>query len=524
MAALDDAQAALLRCRQHLAAAQRITRCGSWELELGDLSDIDANPLRWSDEVFRIFGYEPGAIAVTNENFFRAVHPDDRERIGAAVREAIETGKLYSIDHRVIRPDGSIRIVHEQSEIQYDAAGRPARMIGTVQDVTEQRATEAQLAFRDRMVSVGTLAAGVAHEIDNPLAAVCANLGLLAGAVAELAERAEIPPEMHDRIRNASEGADRVRAIVRDLMVLSRIDELRRGPVDVTSVLESALRMTLHELRDRARVIRDYGAVPPVDGNEARLGQVFLNLIRNAAQAIPGGDPERHHIRIACATDERGRVVVAIADTGCGIPPELRPHIFAPFVTTKPPGEGTGLGLSICQRIVAGLGGEIDFTTELGRGTEFRVTLPPRAAEPPEPPPDPAPDLAPAAASPERPRVLVLDDEAAIATVLADLLAEGHEVAVLTDAVAARDAFVAGARYDAVLCDLMMPRLGGMELHAELRRIAPEQAGRMIIMTGGACTAEAQRFLETSGVRSIEKPFRLDELHRAIGDVTRRGS
>jgi PAS domain S-box-containing protein len=520
VAALDDAQAALLRCRQHLAAAQRITRCGSWELELGDLSDIDANPLRWSDEVFRIFGYEPGAIAVSNENFYRAVHPDDRERIGAAVREAIETGTLYSIDHRVIRPDGSIRIVHEQSEVQYDAAGRPARMIGTVHDVTEQRTTEAQFAFRDRMVSVGTLAAGVAHEINNPLAAVCANLELLAGAVAELAERAEIPPEVHDRIRNASEGADRVRAIVRDLMVLSRIDELRRAAVDVTSVLESALRMALHELRGRARVIREYGRVPPVDGNEARLGQVFLNLIRNAAQAIPGGDPERHHIRIACATDERGRVVVAISDTGCGIPPELRPQIFAPFVTTKPPGEGTGLGLSICQRIVASLGGEIDFTSELGRGTEFRVTLPPRAAEPPEP----APDLAPAAASPARSRVLVLDDEATIAAVLADLLAEGHDVAVLTDAVAARDAFVAGARYDAVLCDLMMPRLDGMELHALLRRIAPEQAGRMIIMTGGACTPEAQRFLETSGVRWIEKPFRLDELHRAIGAVTRRGS
>jgi DNA-binding response OmpR family regulator len=120
--------------------------------------------------------------------------------------------------------------------------------------------------------------------------------------------------------------------------------------------------------------------------------------------------------------------------------------------------------------------------------------------------------------------LLVLDDEAAIAAVLQDLLAEGHDVAVLTDAVVARDAFVAGARYDAVLCDLMMPRLGGMELHAELQRIAPDQARRMIIMTGGACTPETQRFLETSGVRWIEKPFRLADLHLAIGDVTRRGS
>lgn len=137
-----------------------------------------------------------------------------------------------------------------------------------------------------------------------------------------------------------------------------------------------------------------------------------------------------------------------------------------------------------------------------------------------EAPPAPAPAPAPAPTSaPARVRVLVIDDEAALAAALQSLLAEGHDVAVLTDAIAARDAFAAGARYDAVICDLMMPRLTGIELHAELVRIAPDQARRMIMMTGGRFTAEARQFLETSGVRWIEKPFRLDDLHRALGAV-----
>ena len=518
-----DIEAALRRSEQHLAAAQRITHCGSWEVDLVDLVDLEANPLVWSDEVFRIFGYEPGAIEVTNENFFRAVHPDDRARITAAVHAAIASGTTYSIDHRVIRPDGSTRIVHEQSELQYDAAGRPVRMIGTVQDVTEQRSTEAQLVFHDRMVAVGTLAAGVAHEINNPLTAVCANLDLALAVLADPAgpaERAELVRELADRLRDAREGADRVRAIVRDLMVFSRGEELTRTPVDVTLVLESALRMAAHELRGRARVLRTYGDTPLVEANEARLGQVFLNLVRNAAHAIPDGAPERHQIRLASATDPRGRVVVSIADTGGGIAPELRSRIFVPFFTTKAVGEGTGLGLSICQRIVTDLGGEIAFTTEVGRGTEFRVTLPASTGAAPRP--RAAPVRPPPPASRARARVLVIDDEPMLTAALRSLLSDIHDVAVLNDAVVARDAFAAGVRYDVVLCDLVMPRLTGIQLHGALREIAPEQARRMILMTGGAFTPESRQVLESSGIAWIEKPFLLEDLCRAITEVRAR--
>jgi CheY-like chemotaxis protein len=307
-------------------------------------------------------------------------------------------------------------------------------------------------------------------------------------------------------------------------MMFSRGEELARAPVDVAHVLESAVRMAAHELRARATVHRTYGDVPLVDANEARLGQVFLNLVLNAAQAIPAGDPERNHIRLATSTDERGRVVVSIADTGCGIPPELRSRVFVPFFTTKAVG-GSGLGLSIAQRIVADLGGEIDLTSEVGRGTELRVTLPACAgAEPPGAPPQivrpeaavhPRPPLA-------RPRVLVIDDEPMLTSALRSLLADTHDVEVQNDALAARDAFAAGARYDAVLCDLMMPRLSGIQLHGALREIAPDQARRMILMTGGALTPESRDFLATSGVAWIEKPFQLEDLFRALAAITGR--
>ena len=505
---VDDVAAALRRSERQLAAAQRITHCGSWELELLDLTDFNKCILHWSDEVFRIFGYEPGAVPVNNESFFRAVHPDDRDRILTAVTTAIETGTTYSLDHRVIRPDGSIRIVHEQSEIQYDADRRPVLMIGTVQDVTELRTTETQLVFADRMASVGTLAAGVAHEINNPLAAVVANLDLLALALPRL----EGVDALSGYLDDARDGAERVRAIVRDLTVYSRSDDARREPVDVHRVLDSALRMATHELRPRARVVRAYEPVPAVVANESRLAQVFLNLLRNAAQAIPEGAPADQEIRVGCSVGPDGMVVVSIADTGCGIPPAARLRVFAPFFTTKPLGVGTGLGLSISQRIITDLGGQIEFDSEVGRGTTFRIVLPPTGATPAAPTQHAGrADRSHVA----RRTILVIDDEPFITTALRRLL-DDHEVSVLNEVPPALAAIRGGKRYDLILCDLMMPGMTGIDLYRELAHIAPEQAARVVVMTGGAFTPEARAFLDGTSVPRVEKPFELDVLDNVI--------
>ena len=166
-----------------------------------------------------------------------------------------------------------------------------------------------------------------------------------------------------------------MREIVRDLKVFSRAQEDRRGAVDVEKVLESTLRMAQNEIRHRAKVVKVYGQVPRVDANEGRLGQVLLNLIVNAVQAIPEGNYESNAITITTKVDH-DTVLVSIADTGSGIPPEVQRRLFTPFFTTKPAGVGTGLGLAISHRIVTGLGGQLDFVSEVGKGTTFRVRLP----------------------------------------------------------------------------------------------------------------------------------------------------
>ncbi|NVB83013.1 MAG: PAS domain-containing protein [Kofleriaceae bacterium] len=509
----EEVAEALRRSEHHLAAAQRITHCGSWELDLGDLSDIDGNSLVWTDEVFRIFGYEPGAIAVTNESFYRAVHPDDRERVRAAIHAAIETGAPCSLEHRVIRPDGSVRFVHEESELVCDASGRPIRMIGTVQDITVQRHTEAQLVFSDRMASLGQMAGGIAHEINNPLTAVVANLDLIARTLKKMDG---ITPALLEQVADAVEGADRVREIVRDLSAFAKADEAKTV-VDVIAVIESSLRLATHELKHRANVVRDYAGIVLVVGNEARLGQLFLNLLRNAAAAIAEGDPDNHEVRISVKTDEaRGRVVIRVADTGAGIAPEHHARIFEPFYTTNP-GVGTGLGLSICQRIVSALGGKLTFTSELGRGSEFVVELaaPTNLLRPRGMPSGSRPPLN----RPRRARVLVIDDEPPITTALEHQLGEYHDITTANEPLAALELIREDAGFDVILCDLMMPRLTGLDLYKSLDT---PLASKMVLMTGGAFPHELRDLMARTSVATVVKPFELDELLRVISAVIAR--
>jgi signal transduction histidine kinase len=250
----------------------------------------------------------------------------------------------------------------------------------------EQRRMREQLMINERLAAVGTLAAGIAHEINNPLSAILGNIAVLADDIARVLEplgRAdELPGSALDlarRIReplaDTQEAAERVRLIARDLRVFSRSDEDSRAPVDVRTVLDSAARMAAYEIRSRARLSRRYSDVPAVDANEARLGQVFLNLLVNAGQAIPEGNPDDNTITISAGVANEN-VFVEVADTGTGIPPDVLPRIFDLFYTTKPAGVGTGLGLPICHRIVTGLQGEITVDSVVGRGTTFRVSLP----------------------------------------------------------------------------------------------------------------------------------------------------
>jgi CheY-like chemotaxis protein/anti-sigma regulatory factor (Ser/Thr protein kinase) len=283
--------------------------------------------------------------------------------------------------------------------------------------------------------------------------------------------------------------------------------------VDVRGIVESATQMAWHEIRHRARLVKSLAEVPPIEGNEARLGQVFLNLLVNAAQAIPEGQADKNEVRVATRTDERGNIVVEVSDTGMGIPPENVSRVFDPFFTTK--GDGTGLGLSISYGAIRGLGGDIEVKSENGR-TTFQVTLPPskawRAA---------GPISSHDVRALTRRRVLVVDDERLVGTAIARALSEDSDVDVVNDAQQALARIAKGDRYDVILCDLMMPVMTGMDLYAEIVRIAPKLVGRLVFMTGGAFTPRARAFLESVVNPCLEKPIDTSKLRSIIARAGR---
>jgi CheY-like chemotaxis protein/two-component sensor histidine kinase len=294
-----------------------------------------------------------------------------------------------------------------------------------------------------------------------------------------------------------------VRLIVRDLKIFSRSpDEEPRGAISVITILESAIRMAWNELRHRARLVKDYVQVPEVDVNEARLVQVFLNLLVNASQALPEGSAKQNEIRISTRASAE-QVVVEVSDTGVGISPAIIGRIFDPFFTTKAVGVGTGLGLAICRRLVTDMGGELSARSELGKGTTFRVALPvareltTKVAAPVRQPP----------ANARRGRILVVDDEELIVRAVQRILSAEHDIVATLVAREALALCESGEKFDLILCDLMMPDMTGMDLYLELVRVAPAQAENMVFLTGGAFTAKARDFLAVTSIEHIEKPF-----------------
>lgn len=411
----------------------------------------------------------------------------------------------------------------EELKLLQDMADNLAFGIVTLRARMERKALASQLMVSDRMASIGTLAAGVAHEINNPLAAVIANLDYIAESVALMVKRetATAPGGRdEDLIRtgisapldDARHAAQRVRFIVRDLMIFSRTpsDEAPR-PVNVRATLESSLRMANNEIRHRARLVTEYGAVPDVMGNEARLGQVFLNLIVNAAQALPDGHADRNEIRVR--THAKGeRVIIDVSDTGTGIPPEAIGRIFDAFFTTKEVGAGTGLGLAICQRIITDMGGTITVERTGGTGTMFRVALPASERAMAEGEALTAPPRIPG----RRGCILVVDDEAIVARAVERCLVSEHDVVSSTGARIALARVGAGESFDLILCDLMMPDMTGMDFHRELTLLAPDQAKRMVFLTGGAFTKTAQQFLSSAKLEHMDKPCEAGKLRALV--------
>lgn len=324
--------------------------------------------------------------------------------------------------------------------------------------------------------------------------------------VAELAEVAQA-------LGQAREGAERIGVITRDLKVFCRsgADEVKAA-VDVRHVMESSINIAWNQIRHRARLMRHFARVPTIAGNQNRLGQVFLNLLINAAQSLPDDDVERNEISVAIAA-EGELVTIEVSDTGCGIEPERQKLIFEPFFTTKPPGVGSGIGLSMCRAIVSDMGGTIACTSSPS-GSTFRIELPAQDV--------PALTMSPPRLEPvelPRARILVIDDEPALCAVVRRLLRGEHEIVTCIDPREALKMLDKGATFDAILCDIMMPNLSGMDVYSVMRQRHPDLAARTVFMTGGAFNDPAQQFLRRVSHPVLEKPFESRALHAALSGV-----
>jgi signal transduction histidine kinase/CheY-like chemotaxis protein len=449
------------------------------------------NELEWSAGMTRLLGLPEDARA-SFELWLGRVHADDQSTVKSYFTRLRREPGVHVIEYRVV--DGE-----QLRTIESRARATETRIVGVDQDVTQRKETLARVAFSDRMVSIGTLAGGAAHEINNPLAVIAANLVLLE-------DRAD-----SSLVAEAHRAVERIRTIVKGLTAFSRSSGDRSAAVDVRRSLELAISFTTSQLRQRARIVTNIEALPWVRADEGRLGQVFINLLVNAAEAIPEGNANQNEIRIRARTDAAGWALIDITDTGGGIPNDVAPRVFDPFFTTKPVGHGTGLGLSICHGIVRSFGGDITFQTERKKGTTFSVALPPGRA--------PTPPMGVAAApavTQRRGQVLIVDDEITYATSLKRVLSNEHEVTIVASG---REAFAlveTGAHIDAILCDLMMPEMTGPELHAAIAGVDPHLVDRMIFVTGGAFTPASQAFLDRVTNPCFEKPCDLSRLRAAV--------
>ncbi len=376
-------------------------------------------------------------------------------------------------------------------------------------------AAQEKLVQSEKLAVAGQFAAGVGHEINNPLSFVIGNLHFSLEFLEGLSEPlpdTEVLHEPIDALKDARAGAERIRSILTDLKRFARADESLLGPVNVREALEFSLSMAMPHLRHRAQVERRYSPVPPVLGNEAKLGQVFLNLLMNAAQAIPEGDVARNHIIIATRMED-GRVVVEVSDTGRGMTPEILERAFQPFFTTRDVGEGMGLGLSICLGLVQSMKGEMSATSRPGVGSTFRVVLPTST--------QPAPLLTPmSAARASRPkRVLVIDDEPGIAAVFKRIIGRSHEVVVVQSGREALALLEKDDAFDRIFCDLMMADLTGMDVYEALSSRRQDCLERFVFMTGGSFTERARTFLQTMPFPRIDKPFDPEHIRTLVAQA-----
>jgi PAS domain S-box-containing protein len=377
ISARKEMERELRRSEAHLARAQQVASIGSFEY------DPRSGALRWSDETYRIFGLDREAFAPTIETVEARIHPDDRGVTRTPAHDLARGRRpplsALSCDYRMIRPDGELRQLHRECDLVFDASGEIISVVGTVQDVTEQRAAEAkrlelemQLLHAQKLESLGTLAGGIAHDLNNTLTPIVALSKLVQASLPDGARE-------HRNLEIIRNAGIRARDLVKQILAFSRRESPKKELVDLAGLIDESLAMLRASIPATIRIDVSAEDVPPVVADPSHLQQVLVNLVMNAAQAI-GGGMGTIEVGLSCGGAEF--VCLSVSDTGCGMKEEIRLRIFDPFFTTKPAGEGTGLGLAVVHGIVSSHGGRIEVASAPGSGARFEVHLPTAPADP----------------------------------------------------------------------------------------------------------------------------------------------
>jgi PAS domain S-box-containing protein len=507
---------ALAQHRAFLEKAQEIGHIGSWVAEL-DGSDR----LGWSAETHHIFGVPPGRFEGSSTAFFAFVHADDRAAVRAASASAVSGGRPYDIEHRVVRPDGTVRWVHERAAVLRDAQGRPMRMVGTVQDITDRRLLEDQLRQSQKMEAIGRLAGGIAHDLNNALTAIAGYAELALGEVAsDHPARGDV-----EEIRRA---AERAGSVTRQLLAFSRKQLLQPRVFDLNETIAAISRLLARLLGAGVEVqTRLAGAPLPVLGDPGQVEQAVINLAVNARDAMPDGGKlvlatAREVVDEAFARSHPPMpageyLVLRVSDSGHGMPRETQARIFEPFFTTKDVGKGTGLGLSMVYGTLKQIGGFIFVDSEIDRGTTFQLYFPPAAVR------EPAADARQGADAGRRGRetLLIVEDEPSVRNLVASALR--HDAYRLLLAGSAEEALVVSDGHDGpidlLLTDAMMPGKSGVELAGLM---ADRRPGIPVIIMSGY-TEETLDMPGLNGrITLLQKPFTPRELRRRLREVLDR--
>ncbi|HJT23499.1 MAG TPA: ATP-binding protein, partial [bacterium] len=476
---------------------------------------------------------EQGKFGGKKANFLSLVHPEDLSTLREVNDKAVRGATGFDLEFRIVRPDGAVRWIHSQSEVIRDAGGHAIKIIGTAQDVTERKEAEKlrhkmerQAALNDRLATVGTLAAGVAHEINNPLTYVMANLISVKDHLEELrgylvrknlmdSKLFGLLNELQEETLETDGGIDRIRDIVRSLKTYMHSGGGEKESIDVNKLIDSALNMVFHEIKYKARVEKAYGVnLPPLKANSGKVHQVLINLLMNAVQAIEPKKPD--HNRIGVRTGLEGEnFFIEIQDTGQGIPEENLKKIFDPFFTTKPAGVGTGLGLSICHQIIREYGGQIRVRSRVGHGSTFTVLLP--LTQGIGTVQHPACSAQPLSA---HKRILVVDDEPANVDTFGRMLRKDHQVLYALSGLDALNILEREkAGFDAIVSDVNMPDMDGVGLYKNISVKYPGLEKRMVFVTGGVFSTETRDFLKSLSNPLLEKPFPTPDLLKAIAGL-----